>query len=735
VGRGVDAGPFDRVETGRSRRPTASVVVPTIGESRLRRLLDSLAAQTVAHETIVVDNGSPGTGVRDLCASYAGVEVLRLDRNEGYSRACNLAAAGADGDAVVLLNDDCVCEPQFVERIVAALDPPGGIVMAAGVMRDWRDPERIDSAGMELDRTLLVFDYLNGQPIERLDADVEDPIGPSGAAAAFDRATFLSVDGFDERLFAYWEDVDLVLRLRRAGLRCALARDARGVHEHSATLGSGSARKNYLMGFGRGYVLRKWGVLNAERAPAVIGREVVLCGGQAIIDRNLAGVLGRWHGFRAAQPTEEYPKELAGRDGASANLRRRALRRARVRRLATQQPAGAGPARGAISSLAVFHLAETSGPSRSLEAELRWLAGEGSLRIVVPGPGAASDRLSDVADIESLDYEALTFPRGVSGLAGLARGGARDVRAFRTLIARHRPDLVVAVTTMLPALLVAARSHGVPVLVYCGELFDRGPGTGPMRSVGGAALIGLTGRTATGIIACSEVVRRQFEAVDERRLWTIYPPIAPGEASGDGRAFRARNGIDPDARVVASVGYLTEGRGQDVAVRALPFVRRRFPDVRYVVAGAPFPRRQDEAFRERLERLVGELGLRDAVVFAGHVEPAADVYAAADAVVNPARFNEPFGRVPFEAAVADVPTVVTRVGAVPELLRDAESALIVPPEDPGALGEALARVLGDAALATRLVAGARRVVDEKLRPEQSMATFNRAVQAVLERRP
>ena len=39
--------------------------------------------------------------------------------------------------------------------------------MAAGVMRDWRDPELIDSAGMELDRTLLVFDYLNGEPVER----------------------------------------------------------------------------------------------------------------------------------------------------------------------------------------------------------------------------------------------------------------------------------------------------------------------------------------------------------------------------------------------------------------------------------------------------------------------------------------------------------------------------------------------------------------------------------------
>ena len=79
---------------------------------------------------------------------------------------------------------------------------------------------------MQLDRTLLVFDYLNGEPVACLDDGVPDPIGPSGAAAAFDRTAFLSAGGFDENLFAYWEDVDLVLRMRLEGARCALARDA-----------------------------------------------------------------------------------------------------------------------------------------------------------------------------------------------------------------------------------------------------------------------------------------------------------------------------------------------------------------------------------------------------------------------------------------------------------------------------------------------------------------------------
>lgn len=313
------------------------MIVPSLeGGTRLRNALDSLAGQSVANEVIVVDNGSVGGSVSAACEPYGDVEVIRLDRNAGFSRAVNIAARRAGGDSLVLVNDDCVCDPTFVERITGALDSGADVVMAAGVMRDGRAPALIDTAGIELDRTLLGFDYLNGEPVSRLERGVPDPIGPSGAAAAFDRDAFLDVRGFDERLFAYWEDVDLVLRLRALAGRCALAPDARGTHAHSATLGAGSARKNELMGFGRGYVLRKWGVMRSpRRAAAVAARDVVLCLGQAAVDRNLAGVRGRLHGYRAARTTERYPEDIpliGSRVGLIATLRGHASRRARRRR-------------------------------------------------------------------------------------------------------------------------------------------------------------------------------------------------------------------------------------------------------------------------------------------------------------------------------------------------------------------------------------------------------------------
>jgi N-acetylglucosaminyl-diphospho-decaprenol L-rhamnosyltransferase len=313
---------------------SATVIVPTVvGGPRLVRMLESLDDQLDGVEVLVVDNGSADRAMDVVQARFSDARVIRLDRNAGYSRAINLAARQAATDALVLLNDDCVCDPGFVKAIVARLDPAAGVTMVAGVMRESRDRSRIDTAGVEIDRTLLAFDYLNGEPVKCLDQGVPDPIGPSGGAAAVDRDAFLAVGGFDENLFAYLEDVDLVLRMRLDGGSCRLAADARGVHEHSSTLQSGSASKDYLMGFGRGYMLRKWGVLSAGRLPSVLARELAICAGQAVVDRNLAGVRGRVQGLRSSPAREPYPSPALPRSTPTlaSTLTRRWRRRARLR--------------------------------------------------------------------------------------------------------------------------------------------------------------------------------------------------------------------------------------------------------------------------------------------------------------------------------------------------------------------------------------------------------------------
>ena len=209
----------------------ASVIVPSLTGDRLSLLLDSLAEQTIAHQVIVVDNGCPDGSVERACERHPGVERLRFERNLGFSRAVNAGATRAEGDVLVMVNDDVVCDPTFVEELSSAVDPGGGVTMATGVLRDAQDPHLIETAGVLLDHTLLAFDYLNGEPLSVL-SGAADPPCPVGAAAAFDREAFDAVGGFYERIFAYWEEVELSLRIIRHGGRCKLAA---GAQELTAT--------------------------------------------------------------------------------------------------------------------------------------------------------------------------------------------------------------------------------------------------------------------------------------------------------------------------------------------------------------------------------------------------------------------------------------------------------------------------------------------------------------------
>ena len=281
----------------RARRP--AVVIPTTsGADRLPAVLDSLLSQTLEHDVVVVDNGSTDGTTELVRERYSDARVVSLERNAGFGTAVNRGVASCAAPVIVLVNDDAVCAPGFVEALCARLDPSRGRVMAAGVLLDGRDPNRIDSAGVMFDRTLLAFDYLHGREAASLSDATPAPLGPTGGAAAFERSAFEAVGRFDERYFAYLEDVDLVARILCHGGRCVFAPDARAVHRHSATLGAGTREKARLMGWSRGYTLAKY---RLHRQPGAFARaalaELALTSGQLVYDRTAIGLGARAQGF------------------------------------------------------------------------------------------------------------------------------------------------------------------------------------------------------------------------------------------------------------------------------------------------------------------------------------------------------------------------------------------------------------------------------------------------------
>jgi GT2 family glycosyltransferase len=232
-----------------------------------------------------------------LAADFPDVTRIGFGRNLGFGSALNRAIAENGEGAIILLNDDAEAEPDFVKNLVA--DSARGELVAA-VTLNAENPGRIDSAGIIVDQTLMAFDYLSGLPVARLDG-AGDPLGPTGGAALYDRALFEAVGGFDERIFLYYEDVDLALRMHLHGGRCVLSPEARAVHGYSQTLGARTGRKYAMTGWSRGYLLRRYGIMDSPGAIAqVLCREAVICAGQITDDHTSAGLTGRIRGWRDA---------------------------------------------------------------------------------------------------------------------------------------------------------------------------------------------------------------------------------------------------------------------------------------------------------------------------------------------------------------------------------------------------------------------------------------------------
>jgi GT2 family glycosyltransferase len=239
---------------------------------------------------------------------FSWVRLVVNEENLGFGRAVNLGATEVGSDVLVLLNNDVVCEPDFVERVC---EPFGDerVGMVAGVLLQADAPDRIDSAGIEVDPTLRSFDYLWNRPVGQL-AAARDPLGPCGGAAAYRLSAFREVGGFDEAFFAYWEDVELALRLRLAGWRCRLAPGARAVHRHGQTLGASSPAARRLESFGRGYVLAKYRVRMPLRV-ALLDWPALLV--HAAARRELDPIRERRRGFREGRRTADgrVPRGLA----------------------------------------------------------------------------------------------------------------------------------------------------------------------------------------------------------------------------------------------------------------------------------------------------------------------------------------------------------------------------------------------------------------------------------------
>jgi GT2 family glycosyltransferase len=288
-----------------------AVVIPNWnGREILGACLDSVAAQTLAPaEVIVVDNGSTDGSLELLAAREPPVTVIEMGRNTGFAVAANRGIEAASAGLVALVNTDVVLEPDWLERMERTLGEHPGAASVACKMVDLRDPAVVWDAGDFLRRDGQAEQRGRGEP-DRPEFDVPgEAVSACAGAALYRRAPVLELGGFDERFFAYLEDVDLGLRLRLGGWSC---RYEPAVAAHAGGGSSGQLERPMLAWVERNTLLLLWKFFPLRWAPLVAYRQL----GWA------------WHALLERRLGEHLEGALAALPLMPAMLReRRALRR------------------------------------------------------------------------------------------------------------------------------------------------------------------------------------------------------------------------------------------------------------------------------------------------------------------------------------------------------------------------------------------------------------------------
>ena len=287
------------------------------------------------------------------------------------------------------------------------------------------------------------------------------------------------------------------------------------------------------------------------------------------------------------------------------------------------------------------------------------------------------------------------------------RGFARSKPGFALAFWREawaRPDLTIIGHVNLLALAapLALRARPFWLIAHGDEAWLRQP-----------ALSRWTLARAQNVLAVSDFTRRRLAEVNAvpGDRWQVFPntldPFSPPAAAA---------ASNPAAPVLLSVSRLEAGeraaKGVLDVLEALPELRRQFPGLRYVVVG-------DGDDRAWLEGRARSLGLGDSVVFTGHLsrDELNRHYAACDVFVLPSD-KEGFGIVFLEAMAHGKPVVAARAGGAPEVVRDAETGLLVEHANRMELIAALAALLKDPERRSRLGAAGYRRLQEQFTFEQ-----------------
>jgi len=219
-----------------------TVVLNWNGGEDTAECLDSLTGVVTdgwSHRILVVDNGSTDGSIEGIERCFPGVDVVRNGLNLGFTGGVNRGieeAVRGGADYVVLLNNDTVVEPDSIGKLISHAEAQGGEAIVTPVIRTLGEGE-IWYAGIRLIRPF-------GRPESIRAVRGPDPYPVeifTGCCVVLPVAVLERIGRFDDRYFAYYEDVDLSVRAAAAGVRCWVVPAALVHHKVSRVFGSARA--------------------------------------------------------------------------------------------------------------------------------------------------------------------------------------------------------------------------------------------------------------------------------------------------------------------------------------------------------------------------------------------------------------------------------------------------------------------------------------------------------------
>jgi len=240
---------------------------------------------------------------------------------------------------------------------------------------------------------------------------------------------------------------------------------------------------------------------------------------------------------------------------------------------------------------------------------------------------------------------------------------------------------------------VAAKLAGAPAIVSSRHLDDAFRYSARWRRINRGLW-----RIIDAGIAISAAMKRfalEIEKAPAKKIHVVlygmeYKWLSDEDISRARQRLRKELNLPADAQLLGMACRLVEQKGIPYALEALRRIRSDFPRAQLVIAG-------DGEQADDLRRLASRLGVADRVCWLGWRGDAADLMAAFDVFLLPS-LREGFGLVLLEAMSRRLPIVASRVGAIPEIVIDGETGILVEPRNADELATAITRLLNDRAL-------------------------------------